>query len=327
MDSTDIDTPQPLPGWLSEAARRLRTITGFITVQPNGGDVRTLAFSRYDHVARVASLALATNNDRSVPRSEVILISWLHDINRWPFAHNAEGDRFDQPGDIERFVAGRLPLRSVRQAAGVAGKNLPVLDKAARVVLLADMVTGFVEDTLFAVTGLGLSPSELPGQTLDLLRMPVGDSDFLEELVYLHDLLNLKLDVPGYIRNFNSLVHRASLRFLAEHDFTDHRALEDDNFWIVRTALRNEYLPVYIFPLNNEKVCHGTLIRRALVDPVLCRLGEAGQSNLTRWSEADFVAYALKEKLITEDTIFTVAPTLDYIQRFEPHRSLTLLHA
>ncbi|GAA0974741.1 hypothetical protein GCM10009555_031480 [Acrocarpospora macrocephala] len=309
-----------LPTWLSYAAKRLRSITGFVTVHPNGGDPRALAFSRYDHVTRVASLALSVGGDRRLSRSEVLLFSWLHDINRWPFAHNSEQNRFDQADDIERFIAGRLSAETARQAAAIARKRIPDLNPAARAVLLADIVTGFFEDTLFTITGLNLSPSELPDEALDLLRFPVGDTAFLEELQYLYLLLNRELDVARYTRDFNSLVFRSTRRFLSDHNFLDADPLESDRFWSIRSTLRDDYLERQIFPLNNEKVCHGELIRQVVVDPVLSLLGESAGVRLTRWTEADLIAYVLREHLVTEETVFALRPTIDYIQKFEPSR-------
>ena len=310
-----------LPIWLSHAMKMLRSITGFVTIHPSGGDPRTLAFSRYDHVTRVASLALSVGDDRRLSRSEVLLFSWLHDINRWPFAHNAERGRFDQARDIERFIAGRLPAKTARQAVGIASKHVPDLGEAARVVLLADIATGFVEDTLFTITGLNLSPSELPSETLDLLRLPMGDVAFLEELQYLYTLLNRERDVPGYTRSFNSLVFRSSRKFLSDHNFLHVDPLESERFWHIRAMLRKDYLQQHIFPLNNEKVCHGEMLRKVLVDPVLGRLSASAEATLAQWTEVDLVAYVLRERLTTEETLSALTPALDYVRTFEPHRS------
>jgi hypothetical protein len=320
MNSPGSKVSEVLPSWLIYAAKRLRTITGFVTVYPNGGDPRTLAFSRYDHVVRVASLALSLGEDRGLSRSEVLLFSWLHDINRWPFAHNAERGRFNQPDNIERFVAGRLPPTTVRQATDIARKYVPGLNQDARAVLLADVVTGFFEDTLFTITGLNLSPSELPGEALDLLRFPVGDLTFLEELQHLYLLLNQEIDVPGYVRNFNSLVFRSARTFLSDHNFLGTDPLETERFWAIRSSMRSDYMEPYIFPLNNEKVCHGELIRQVLVEPVITRLGKNAEANLTRWTELDLVAYMLRESLATEETMQAIKPSLDYVQEFEPDR-------
>lgn len=321
MASTGFEVSEPLPDWLSNATNRLRAITGFVTVHPDGGDPRTRAFCRYDHVARVASLALSVGDTHRVSRSEVLLFSWLHDINRWPFAHNAERDRFDQARDIERFVAGRLPAPTVMQAVGIAAKHVSDLDKAARVVLLADIATGLLEDALFIVTALNLSPSELPSEALDLLWLPIGDATFLAELQYLCTALNRDIDVPRYTRDFNSLVFRTAWQFLSAHNFLSIDSLENDKFWYVRNALRNDFLERQVFPLTNEKVCHGELIRQVVIDPVLDRLGDSAVDNLTRWTEADLIAYLRQERLMTEETLSSVIPSLDYIRTFEPHRS------
>ncbi|MZF84276.1 HD domain-containing protein [Streptomyces sp. SID5643] len=309
-----------LPTWLTCAAKRLRTITGFVTVHPNGGDPRTLTFSRYEHVARVASLALLVGEKRRLPRSEVLLFSWLHDINRWPFAHNAERDHFDGADDMERFIEGRLPEATVSQAADIARKRVSELSPAARAVLLADIVTGFFEDTLFAVTGLNLSPSELPDGALDMLRLPVGDYAFLEELHHLYLLLNREADVAGYTRDLNSLVFRSARKFLSEHDFLNTDPLENERFRSIRSVLRQSYLEQYIFPLNNEKVCHGEMIRRVLVDPVVSRLGGNADGCLTQWTEVDMIAYVLREGLVAQETVRALEPRLDYISDVEPAR-------
>lgn len=321
MNSPGAGVSEFLPAWLTHASKRLRGITGFVTSHPSGGDPRTLAFSRYEHVTRVASLALSLGEDRRLSRSEVLLFSWLHDINRWPFAHNSESGNFDQEGDIERFIADRLPRETVAQATDIARKHIPDLNQAARAVLLADMVTGFFEDTLFTITGLNLSPSELPNDALDLLRLPVGDYAFLEELQYLYVLLNKEVDVARYTRDFNSLVFKSTRRFLSGHNFLNADPLDSERFWGIQSTLRSDYLEQHIFPLNNEKVCHGGAIRQVLVDPVISRLGNSAVACLTRWTEVDLVAYVLRERLAAEETVAALKPTLDYIQHFEPDRS------
>ncbi|MDV9177118.1 hypothetical protein R6V09_44195 [Streptomyces sp. W16] len=320
MNNTGTMVSELLPSWLTDAANRLRGITGFVTVHPNGGDPRTLAFSRYEHVTRVTSLALSLSEDRRLPREEVLLLSWLHDINRWPFSHNSERGNFDHADDIERFVAGRLPTTAVRQAVGIARKDVTGLHQTARAVLLSDIATGLLEDTLFTITGLNLSPSELPNDALDLLRLPVGDYSFLEELQHLYTLLNQEKDVSRYTRDFNSLVFRSTRKFLTDHGFLNADPLESERFREIQSSLRSDYLEQKIFPLNNEKVCHGSMIRRAIVDPVISRIGVEAAALLTRWTEVDMVAYALREHLATEETMAALAPTLDYVQRFEPNR-------
>lgn len=320
MNKNGAMVSDTLPAWLTYAAKRLRSITGFITTHPSGGDPRTLAFSRYEHVTRVASLANSLGEQRGLCRSEVLLFSWLHDINRWPFAHNSENGYFDQADDIERFIGGRLPSPTVKQAADIARKRVPELNQAARAVLLADIVTGFFEDTLFTITGLNLSPSELPNDALDLLCLPVGEFGFLEELQYLHLLLNKEGDVARYTRELNSLIFNSTRTFLSAHNFLNLDPLDSDRFWNIRSALRSDYLEQQIFPLNNEKVCHGEMIRQTLVDPVIARLGNDSVACLTRWTEIDMVAYALRERLATEETVVKLKPALDYIQTFEPDR-------
>jgi hypothetical protein len=250
----------------------------------------------------------------------VLLFSWLHDINRWPFAHNAERGNFDGADDMERFIEGRLPEATVSQAADIARKRVSDLSQAARAVLLADIVTGFFEDTFFTVTGLNLSPSELPDDALDMLRLPTGDYVFLEELQHLYLLLNQESDVARYTRDFNSLVFKSARKFLAEHNFLNVDPLESDRFWSIRSALRQDYLERYIFPLNNEKVCHGEMIRRVLVDPVVSQLGGNAEAALTRWTEIDMVAYVLREGLVAEETVSALEPRLDYISSIEPGR-------
>ncbi|WP_156081325.1 HD domain-containing protein [Amycolatopsis vancoresmycina] len=310
-----------LPGWLHSAASRLRDITGFITVYPHGGDQRTRAFSRYDHVARVTSLALSMANYRGVDRQEVLLLSWLHDINRWPFAHNSERGNFDQAHDIARFIAGRLPDRTVEQAVGVANKDIALLNDPAQIVLLADIVTGFIEDTLFTITGLNLTPSDLPTEALDLMRLPVGDATFLEELQYLHNSLNRDRDIPRYTQNFNSLVFRSAHRFLADHSFWNESVLQNERFWNIRRFLRDELLREHIFPLNNEKVCHGQLIRETLIAPLLDNLGRSASEHLTQWTEVDIFTYCLQHNLASDNTLIDLVPEIDYIQHNEPMRS------
>ncbi|MCU8592021.1 HD domain-containing protein [Streptomyces sp. A13(2022)] len=320
MSNASTVAPEILPAWLTDAAKRLRGITGFVTVHPNGGDPRTHAFSRYEHVTRVTSLALSLSEDRGLSRDETLLLSWLHDINRWPFAHNAERGNFEHADHIERFIAGRLPRPTVEQAVGVAHKEVSRLDRTGRTVLLADIATGFFEDTLFTITGLNLSPSELPSDALELLRLPVGDFSFLEELEHLYTLLNLDKDVPRYTRDFNSLVFRSTRKFLADHGFLDTDPLENARFWEIQSALRADYMEQKIFPLNNEKVCHGGALRQALVNVVVSRLGVEADTFLTRWTEADVVSYVLREGLASEETVAALAPTLDYVERFEPER-------
>lgn len=321
------------------AIKRLRGITGFVTTLHGPDDRRPLAFARYFHVQRVVQVAewLRSQMGRAAPdRATVLWLAWAHDLNRWPFAHNSEKGHFDQARDVFRYMSGiGFPMRRFRDRTeertwkeralqdleGIVSKRIYGLSKAARLVLLADIVAGFIEDPLLAITGLGLSPHLVPDAVREALAMPLDDEDFRRQLGGLNRLLSRDHDVKEFVTGFDAVFRRCVRRFASRHGIGEADPLEEAWFGELRSLLKEGFLRRVLFPYNNEKVAHGALLTEELVKPLLGVLGDETDSTLTEIDEVGLLELAVRHGIIDDGTQSRYFPDLDYIARAEPENS------
>jgi hypothetical protein len=347
----DRGNPEVVPGFESSvfgpamyaAVERLKAITGFVTTLHKASDPRPLAFARYYHVRRVV-WATEWLHSRRVSGSEQLDISvvrwlaWAHDLNRWPFAHNSEKGFFDQAGDASRYVVAaglQFPPphpsdrtdRAEREARllsdleGVISKDLATLSPEGRLVLLADIISGFVEDPLLAVTGLDLSPRLIPDLVRETLAFPLNDEDFLTELKALNLLLYHARDVPNFMRSFDVIFKGAVQAFADQYHLGETDPLTENWFGELRNALKVNFLRKVLFPYNNEKVSHGSVLKAELVQPLLAILGDEAAAALTRINEVEMLDLAEAHGIIAAESRERYLPELDYMETHEPENS------
>jgi hypothetical protein len=328
---------------MHQALGRLRGITGFVTTLHTPSDPRPLAFARYFHVQRVVRVAewLWSCRDSAgvaPDRTAVLWLAWAHDLNRWPFAHNSERGFFDQARDVARYVfTSRINFPRnhfsqpddeilwksgvLQDLKGIISKRIHGLSAAGRLVLLADIIAGFIEDPLLAITGLDLSPLLIPEAVREALALQLDDTAFCDQLGALNRLLYHQHDVREFVLGFDSIFRRCVRRFARKYGLDQTDPLEEKWFGDLRGLLKENFLRQVLFPYNNEKVAHGSLLHNELVQPLLSVLGEHPENILTEIDEGRMVELALEHGIIESRAQCRYFPDLDYIARDEPENS------
>jgi hypothetical protein len=315
------------PPALAPCAERLRQLTGFVTCLCPPNDLRALVLSRFFHVERVAALADAIGHERKLPASSIERVAWLawaHDLNRWPFAHNSERPRFDQAADIPRFLRDRQISADNSQLTdllGIIDKRPEAISEEARVVLLADMVAGFIEDPLWALTVIDLRPSFIPPEVATILGFPIRDPDFVDSVFHLNLSLFNTRDPSIFVAPFNAIFLDLATRFLQRHDWPRLLPFGTNSFEGARSLIKGQFMCRTLFPYNNERMSKGALLRRRLIEPLLTKLGSEGSAQLTRITEPEVIQTALELRVITDADVPAFYPDLDYVSTHEPHNS------
>jgi DNA repair photolyase len=321
------------------AIQRLYRITGFVTTLHAPNDPRPLAFARYFHVRRVAWVADWLQSLMKNSHSEAVSwLAWSHDINRWPFAHNSERGVFDQAGDISRYLSdhGISPLNRdifcnpygsppqpdlLSDLQGIISKRIDGLSTAGRTVLLADMIAGFIEDPLLAITGLDLSPRLVPDEVRQALVLPLDDEKFRSELAALNVLLYDDHDVKKFMLGFDAIFRRCIRVFARKYRIGEDNPLGRGWFNELRNLVKEEFLKGVLFPYNNEKVAHGSLLKAELVEPLLEVLGQQAAAKLTEVDETGMLKLAVQHGIRGAEEQNRYLPDLDYMANHEPENS------
>jgi hypothetical protein len=274
----------------------------------------------------VAEITETISTRRSnLDRQRAWHLAWAHDLNRWPFAHNVEDDSFDQGVELRAYL-NKLgwPDADAMQASGIAAKNLAILDGEARAVLLADMVTGFFEDLLLLIVGLNITPDVIPRAIFEILTMDLTDGLLRERLIRIAHLLHTVRDIRGFMIEFDSLLNAQTQRFLEAHGWLSEDPLDRPEFMQVHHDIRQTFLPQYVFPINNEKVSHGNVLRTKIMPQLIKGLrldGEDPHVVLPRWTEREAVDYGLRSGYIEPAVLMEVIPDIDFVTKNEPERS------
>jgi hypothetical protein len=287
------DTPAGMSGWLRRRIARLRYITGFVTTYGDECDPRVSIFARFWHVKRVANVAgrlcrLAGPLDtRRVER-----LAWVHDLNRWPFAHNSERGLFDQAANVKDYFADvpGVSEQDIRDLMGIHAKDPTRLSDEARIVLFADSLAGIIEDPLFAIAGLNVHPQFIPEEVEGMLGFSLRAGrryDSCRELALEFHGRHVA-EVGRFDRRMHSLFYALVEEFLAVHKIKD---LDSDYPALFSTArkVKETFMRPTIFPLNNEYVCHSTWLRREVFPWYMKRCGGRVDRLLTI-DEREFVA-------------------------------------
>jgi hypothetical protein len=318
------------PPTLAPHLRRLGFLTGFVTCLYPTDDPRALALSRIHHVARVAALADFVGRQLHVSVASLDRISWLawtHDINRWPFAQNSEKGRFDQAADIARFLYDQrisADDTQLHDLVGIIDKQVDTISEEAKIVLLADIVAGFVEDPLWALTVIDLQPSFIPSEVAVVIGLPLDKPEFTARLLHLSLLLYRTREPSSFITQFHGVFLDIATRFIVRHGWTAMLPFGTVAFEDTRTLIKERFMRQVLFPYNNEKVSKGAALRERLIKPILLRLGPTGPAVLTQLDEPQFMRMAVDMNIIEEREIPDFYPDLDYVSSNEPENSFRL---
>ena len=298
------------------ALRRLKGITGFATTLCREGDPRARVFNRYDHIRRMLWInsyfcgATGVNPERA---NEIIL---LHDLNRWPFAQNSEKGYFDQSAHTAAFLPELVPgisEETVRDVIMLHRKQLSGMGRAARPAYIADVIAGMIEDPLLLITGLNADPEIVPERLVPLLGLDLSPAG-TAVLAALCETLNRKKDAAAFSRQFRELFETLCKRFIDRHAAACG-TLEELEASICRDTLtvKEEFLLPIVFPINNEKVCHGGWIKRQIIGPLIDAMGldEAGRYLLSV-DEAELLEELRKSGRMRAEELSNAYPHLDY---------------
>lgn len=305
--------------WFRTRLERLDDITGFVTVYGREHDPRTGVFARKGHVRRVVAVAArlaALAGDVDV--EEVKVLSWIHDLNRWPFAHNVEKGRFDQVANIAGYFADAPGVSpgQMRDLRAVHEKDMSGASGEGRVVLLADTMTGMFEDLLLVVCGLNVHPRIVTPEVERLLGLSLRDGRRMDAMRRLTELLHGR--------------RRDAVRFATEVDVVFDALVADflrvkgvDALWpaygelfAVPRMVKETFTRPVVFPLNNGRVCHSDWLSRTVMPWYLDRTPNATE-HLLGIDERRFVA----EVTAAADSPFApeqFRPDIDVVRRESP---------
>ncbi len=308
-----------IPEHLHRHIRRMKHISGFVTTLVRAGDGRASVFNRLEHVQRVSWVArqLAESPQQHLDASRMV---WMHDLNRWPFAHNSEKGRYNQGEDIGRFLANLIDISpdEVQQLESFHRKDISSLHNGGKLALVSDMLCGVVEDPLLVCVGTNVHPSYIPDSYSDALGGLYRDSDWVETMRECCFALHRDFNTGRFRELFATLFTEAFWSFID----TSIGSMEVGNqpkdvferAYSISTALKEEFLRPVIFPINNELVCHASWIGETIVDPWRERLGtEEFCSLMLSLDEPALVDRLLNLTEFREIDISRVYPNLDYI--------------
>lgn len=284
------------PAEYSARIDRLRQITGFVTVYGEETDPRVSVFARLWHVERVALVTKMMSGITDAGKVErVDKLVWLHDLNRWPFAHNAERGFFDQADNVAEYFSADTDLTAedVLDLRRIHEKDPAALSHEGRIVLFADALTGAIEDILLAVTGLNLHPRVIPREVEDLLGFSLRQGQWYTQCAQLTRTLHTAGDpqISDFQEEFKYVFSSLIKIFLDRHNLNElHSGCQE--LFSITGYIKKKFIRPVIFPVNNEQVCHSSWIRHQVMPWYLTHVKDA-RTRLLKIGEAEFVADVL----------------------------------
>lgn len=322
------------PESLCHVVQRMYGITGFVSVLTEPGDDRTQVFCRYYHVRRVAWLShYIAQLHREGPGDLDILnwFAWAHDLNRWPFAHNSERGLFNQAADLPRYLQAEsieVPNELIIQLMAIVDKEYNLLGREASIVLLADIATGFLEDPIWLLAALNVSPAVVPDKVAAYLGLPLDDKKFLAQMLSTLQSFQSGVCANDFVAYFDqvfaqlarSFVHK---EFLTADGCDAYGILRSASFVDIRNMIKEQFMRCVIFPYNNVKISKGPLLKNKVVLPLLDKLLPEPAARMTRMTDASLIQEALKYSVIIESDLSLLRPNLEYMEQEEPENSFT----
>jgi hypothetical protein len=283
---------------LLRPTHRLRNITGFVTTYGEDNDIRLQVFARIWHVLRVVRLARSVAGHRAVEvdLSRVRLLAWLHDLNRWPFAHNSERGFFDQAANTRGYLAHldgvRLTAQDRSDVEAIQRKETAELSHEADCVLTADAIAGVIEDPLLLVCGLRVSPDQLGRDVVPAYGFDLAAAPWRERTWRLAALMRGPRSgaaVGLFTAGIRALFAEQAEIFMQNH-LARHRNLELKRVIDTVVTIKEKCIRPIVFPINNELVCRASWLRTAVMPWYLDR---HPREDLVRMTEGEFVGRLL----------------------------------
>jgi hypothetical protein len=289
--SADISATLSVP--LRQRINRLKHITGFVTTYGDECDPRISIFARFWHVKRVVAVAeRLCDLARPLDAGRVRRLAWIHDLNRWPFAHNSERGLFDQAANVGDYFSGSpgVSERDINDLVGIHAKDPGSLSDEARIVLFADSLAGVIEDPLFAIAGLNVHPRVIPDEVEEMMGFSLRRGRWYaccrQLAVEFHE--RETPDIARFQAELDVLFRELIERFIVVHQVADLDGDYPALFSIARKVKETFMRPI-IFPLNNERVCHSAWLRGEVFPWYIDRSG-GRVDRLLEMDEPQFVA-------------------------------------
>jgi hypothetical protein len=304
-------------------------VTGFVSILPVDNDKRSSVFSRYYHVRRVAWTAdlLVSLLPPASPISDRLVqwLAWSHDLNRWPFAHNSEKGLFDQGLDIARYLTVMnvvAPPEGASQLKKIINKDASSLCDEGKIVLLADIITGFLEDPLWLLTALNISPKLIPDPVAAFLGLPLTNDHFLNRAAMLLESFRPGINTDLFVQGFDKMFAELMEKFIISNSLASTSTLHQVTFEKHRRIIKEEFMKKTIFPYNNLLISQGHKIKNEIVIPLFEKLQRAHQCDvLTQLTDQECLRLAAEEGVISRDCYQQFRPKLDYMEEIEPEMS------
>jgi hypothetical protein len=208
---------------------------------------------------------------------EALLISLFHDINRLPFAHNLEKViHFDQANNLRLFLNANhynIPDETLASFSSMLNKQVDG-SLSSRLAFAADSISGFLEDTLFAITTLNLSPGLIPNEVLRILCLDFNNPNVNDHVKELKRLF--QSNPYQFIPLFNSFVLELSKQFSEVHNSEYQLFIELEEFHYLRKVIKQDLLVEHIFPINNIRVSQGPRLANEVSIPYMKLLKDDG---------------------------------------------------
>lgn len=308
-----------------QMAERLQHITGFVTTVTGGSDLRPLFFARYYHVQRVVWVAKRLARLIDAPTDAVVRLGWLHDLNRWAFAHNSESGQYRQADEMPELVrrlradGEEIPESDIDDLVRLHHKELAGMTAAGRCTLLADMLCGVAEDTLMATVGLNLHPEFIPA---DIKRRMGWTQAFIERDMattgsQLRSAIRADPELRATIDEFNQLFAYGAVSLL--RGAVDSAETIETDIYGLAAAVKKGFLIPEVFPVNNEKVCHASWLRKNVIEPFLENT-QSARDDLAQYDEPELIERLRHNPFIDVD-FSHVVPELDYVSQHESGRA------
>lgn len=328
MYNIELLTP---PNEIKKQVERLHRITGFVTILHKPDDTRPLVFARFYHVRRVVWLSHFISVKKiemgiKFDLRKVLLLAWTHDLNRWPFSHNSEKGLFYQDVDITRYLtANDLQnfLIYEKDLKGIISKDYNRISDEAKIVLLADIVTGFIEDPLWSTIALNITWDIIPEEVADYLGMPINDFNFLKLLYESNLVFKESKSYLPVLNCFDKIFQELSSSFIIKRKFIGINPLGRPDFEKKRRLIKDDFMKKVLFAYNNEKISMGPTLKDKLILPFIGFIGDENiNAVLTTIDEEQFIEMVVeKYKIISRSEIDEFLPKINYIEEFEPHLS------
>jgi hypothetical protein len=260
----------------------------------------------------------------TIDEARVRRLTWLHDLNRWPFAHNSEQGLYDQAADLAAYFRdNHIPLDpgDADDLGGLHRKEHASLSREGSLVLGADQATGVIEDVLLGITAVGLAPEEVPVEIAASVGLPLRDPAFRQRLWEVRQLFRERGSAQQYGYALDRLVTAYGLALLDRHVLPGHDfALSEDFATTVRNVKSNFLYPV-LFPITNDRVGHGPFLRARVIEPLIGHLGAEHARRLTALDDRAALELAVTCGFLRPEEVARGYPDLAYIEREEPVRA------